>query len=73
MNTKTECKCSIVNDYVCGIHSNAQNTKLSFFCSCNGCRNYPTLNKARKSARWNCTIAPQLCGCHGCQLDKAGR
>jgi hypothetical protein len=34
---------------------------------------YESLNKARKSARWNCTIAPQLCDCHGCQLDKAGR
>ena len=34
---------------------------------------YATLAKARKSARWNCTIAPQLCDCHGCQLDKAGR
>ena len=35
--------------------------------------NYPSLNKARRSARWNCSIAPQLCDCHGCQLDKAGR
>lgn len=34
---------------------------------------YATLNKARKSARWNCSIAPQICDCHGCQLDKAGR
>lgn len=34
---------------------------------------YATLNKARKSARWNCTIAPQLCECHGCRLDEAGR
>ena len=34
---------------------------------------YASLNEARKSARWNCTIAPQLCDCHGCQLDKAGR
>jgi len=34
---------------------------------------YESLNKARKSARWNCTIAPQLCDCHGCQLDRAGR
>jgi hypothetical protein len=34
---------------------------------------YETLNKARKSARWNCTIAAQICDCHGCQLDKAGR
>jgi hypothetical protein len=34
---------------------------------------YATLREARKSARWNCTIAPQLCECHGCQLDKAGR
>jgi hypothetical protein len=35
--------------------------------------NYSSLAKARKSARWNCTIAAQLCDCHGCQLDKAGR
>jgi hypothetical protein len=35
--------------------------------------NYSSLYKARRSARWNCTIAPQLCDCHGCQLDKAGR
>ena len=35
--------------------------------------NYASLKEARKSARWNCTIAPQLCECHGCQLDKAGR
>ena len=34
---------------------------------------YASLKAARKSARWNCTIAPQLCDCHGCQLDKAGR
>jgi hypothetical protein len=34
---------------------------------------YPTLRAARKSARWNCTIAAQLCDCHGCTLDKAGR
>jgi hypothetical protein len=34
---------------------------------------YPTLKAARKSARWNCTIAAQLCDCHGCNLDKAGR
>ena len=34
---------------------------------------YETLAKARKSARWNCTIEPQICDCHGCQLDKAGR
>jgi hypothetical protein len=34
---------------------------------------YETLNKARKSARWNCSIAAQICDCHGCQLDKAGR
>ena len=34
---------------------------------------YSSLAKARKSARWNCTIAPQICDCHGCQLDKAGR
>jgi hypothetical protein len=34
---------------------------------------YSSLVQARKSARWNCTIAPQLCDCHGCQLDKAGR
>ena len=36
-------------------------------------QHYETLAKARKSARWNCTIAPQVCDCHGCQLDKAGR
>jgi hypothetical protein len=34
---------------------------------------YKTLAKARKSARWNCSIAAQICDCHGCQLDKAGR
>jgi len=34
---------------------------------------YPSLKAARKSARWNCTIAAQLCDCHGCALDKAGR
>ncbi len=34
---------------------------------------YETLNKARKSPRWMCTIAAQICDCHGCQLDKAGR
>ena len=34
---------------------------------------YASLYKARKSARWNCTIAAQICDCHGCQLDKAGR
>lgn len=34
---------------------------------------YPTLKAARKSARWNCTIAAQICDCHGCALDKAGR
>jgi len=34
---------------------------------------YETLAKARKSARWNCSIAAQICDCHGCQLDKAGR
>ena len=34
---------------------------------------YDSLRAARKSARWNCTIAPQLCDCHGCALDKAGR
>ena len=34
---------------------------------------YASLKAARKSARWNCTIAPQLCDCHGCQIDKAGR
>lgn len=34
---------------------------------------YESLNKARKSARWNCTIAAQICDCHGCQLDRAGR
>jgi hypothetical protein len=39
----------------------------------NNLTEYESLNKARKSARWNCTIAAQLCNCHGCQLDKAGR
>jgi hypothetical protein len=34
---------------------------------------YATLKEARKSARWNCTIAAQICDCHGCQLDQAGR
>ena len=34
---------------------------------------YASLKAARKSARWNCNIAPQICDCHGCQLDKAGR
>jgi len=34
---------------------------------------YESLRAARKSARWNCTIAAQICDCHGCQLDKAGR
>jgi hypothetical protein len=34
---------------------------------------YESLREARKSARWNCTIAPQLCDCHGCNLDKEGR
>jgi len=34
---------------------------------------YSTLRAARKSARWNCTIASQICDCHGCNLDKAGR
>jgi hypothetical protein len=34
---------------------------------------YATLAKARKSARWSCSIAAQICDCHGCQLDKAGR
>ena len=34
---------------------------------------YESLRAARKSARWNCTIAAQLCECHGCTLDKAGR
>ena len=34
---------------------------------------YESLAKARKSARWNCTVAAQICDCHGCQLDKAGR
>lgn len=34
---------------------------------------YPSLKVARNSARWNCTIAAQLCDCHGCALDKAGR
>lgn len=35
--------------------------------------NYESLYKARRSARWNCTIAAQICDCHGCQLDSAGR
>jgi hypothetical protein len=34
---------------------------------------YKSLREARKSARWNCSIAAQICDCHGCQLDKAGR
>jgi hypothetical protein len=34
---------------------------------------YESLAKARKSKRWLCSIAPQICDCHGCQLDKAGR
>ena len=34
---------------------------------------YESLRAARKSARWNCTIAAQICECHGCALDKAGR
>jgi len=34
---------------------------------------YPTLKDARNSARWNCTIAPQICDCHGCALDREGR
>jgi hypothetical protein len=34
---------------------------------------YSTLKAARKSARWNCTIAAQVCDCHGCAIDKAGR
>ena len=34
---------------------------------------YESLAKARKSARWKCSIAAQICDCHGCQLDKAGR
>jgi hypothetical protein len=34
---------------------------------------YATLAQARKSARWKCSIAAQICDCHGCQLDKAGR
>jgi hypothetical protein len=34
---------------------------------------YESLRAARKSARWNSTIAPQICDCHGCQLDQAGR
>jgi hypothetical protein len=36
-------------------------------------KHYSSLAQARKSARWNCTIAPQICDCHGCQLDKEGR
>ena len=35
--------------------------------------NYESLAKARRSPRWNCSIAAQVCDCHGCQLDKAGR
>jgi len=34
---------------------------------------YSSLKEARKSARWNCTTEAQICDCHGCQLDKAGR
>lgn len=34
---------------------------------------YSSLYKARNSARWKCSIAAQICDCHGCQLDKAGR
>jgi hypothetical protein len=34
---------------------------------------YESLRAARKSARWNSTIAPQICDCHGCQLDQTGR
>jgi hypothetical protein len=34
---------------------------------------YESLIKARKSPRWRCSIAAQICDCHGCQLDKAGR
>jgi hypothetical protein len=34
---------------------------------------YTSLNAARKSARWNCTIAALVCSCHGCQIDRAGR
>jgi len=34
---------------------------------------YKSLRAARNSARWNCTIAAQVCDCHGCQLDAAGR
>jgi hypothetical protein len=34
---------------------------------------YESLKAARNSARWNCTIAAQICECHGCTLDKAGR
>jgi hypothetical protein len=34
---------------------------------------YESLAKARKSARWKCSIAAQICDCHGCQLDQAGR
>jgi hypothetical protein len=35
--------------------------------------NYKSLALARKSARWNGTIAPQICDCHGCALDREGR
>ena len=34
---------------------------------------YSSLAKARKSARWACSVAAQICDCHGCQLDRAGR
>jgi hypothetical protein len=34
---------------------------------------YKSLALARKSARWNGTIAPQICDCHGCALDREGR
>lgn len=34
---------------------------------------YDSLRAARKSARWNCSIAPQICDCHGCSLDREGR
>jgi hypothetical protein len=34
---------------------------------------YPTLAKARKSARWTGNAPRPLCSCHGCQLDVAGR
>jgi hypothetical protein len=34
---------------------------------------YPSLAKARKSARWTGNFPRPICSCHGCQLDEAGR